>query len=206
MDEGYIKFKLNWKQTPPLPEARVRDIQQLRDELFRWGLIGALNDGIGFGNISKRHQHDEFIISGTQTGHVPVTDASHFTVVTRFDINTNTIFCEGPTKASSESLTHAAFYSFDKNINAVIHIHDSKLWQEKLNNLPTTSPAVPYGTPEMAFEIHRVLRVGDIQNSRTIIMGGHQDGIICFGKNLSEALQDLQTYFPEIKTFHPSHL
>ena len=206
MDEGYIKFKIHWKPVPPLPERKVRDIQQVRDELYRCGFIGALDNGIGYGNISKRLQHNQFIISGTQTGHLSATDASHFTTVIDFDINKNTIYCQGPVKASSESLTHAAFYSFDQNINAVIHIHNAKFWQEKINILPTTSPDVQYGTPGMALEIHRVLRVGDIQANRTIIMGGHQDGIVCFGKNLSEAFQELQTFFPELRTFHHSPL
>jgi hypothetical protein len=52
---------------------------------------------------------------------------------------------------------------------------------------PTTRPDVPYGTPAMAGEIERIVVEEEMGDSGIIVMGGHRDGILCFGRSLDEA-------------------
>ena len=88
---------------------------------------------------------------------------------------------------SSESLTHAAIYESDPTISAVIHCHDSVSWATLLDRAPTTSKSVAYGTPEMAYEIMRLFTVSDVRNTGIFAMGGHEAGIVTFGKDLEDA-------------------
>ena len=88
---------------------------------------------------------------------------------------------------SSESLTHAAIYESDPTISAVIHCHDSVLWRTRLDRVPTTSKAIAYGTPEMAYEIMRLFTVSDVRSRESFVMAGHEGGIVTFGKNLEDA-------------------
>ena len=53
-DEGVIKFNCHWTKSAPLDEAWIRDLNVWRDKLYRLGLIGMNEDGIGYGNISIR--------------------------------------------------------------------------------------------------------------------------------------------------------
>ena len=186
MDEGYIKFNCSWESSEPPAPSLVDDINSWRNKLYALGLIGVYPDGIGFGNISKRTSNG-FVISGTSTGKVEQTDNSHYSFVTGYDIAKNTLNCRGPVMASSESLTHAAIYENDLETNVVIHIHNLELWKRHLNQFPTTAAAIPYGTPEMASEIDRLFKETNVVARKVIIMAGHQEGIIVWGKDADEA-------------------
>lgn len=194
-DEGYIKFDIDFTKTPPLSGASVEiaELNFYRDKLYRLGLIGAYDDGIGFGNISMRYNKNpkQFLISGTQTGSLPKLTEAHYTLVTSFDIPGNKLSCSGPVKASSESLTHAALYNMNPEIGAVIHIHDLILWKKLLYKVPTSSADVPYGTPAMALEMERLYQQEGLDKLKILAMAGHEEGIITFGKNLKEAAEVL---------------
>ena len=56
-----------------------------------------------------------------------------------------------------------------------------------LDRAPTTSKAVAYGTPEMAYEIMRLFTVSDVRSRKIFVMAGHEGGIVTFGKNLEDA-------------------
>ena len=60
-----------------------------------------------------------------------------------------------------------------------------------LDRAPTTSKAVAYGTPEMAYEIVRLFEEGEVRSKRMFVMAGHQGGIVAFGKNLEDAFDVL---------------
>src|SRR5438874_12286621 len=81
--------------------------------------------------------------------------------VVAYDFKRNWLRCEGSAIASSESLTHAAVYESDAKAGAAIHCHDSKLWGALLNQAPTSSKAVDYGTDEMAYEVMRLFNLTD---------------------------------------------
>jgi L-ribulose-5-phosphate 4-epimerase len=190
-NEGYIKFHCDWVQMPLEKTDLVDELIRFRQELYQRKLIGVLENGIGFGNISIRIPGtDNFIITGSATGSYPTLTSDQISLVTRFDIQKNYIECCGNVKASSESLTHAAIYLSSFNVNAVVHTHQKELWNEYKGELPTTDETAAYGTPEMAAEIVKILMKPDRKES-VIIMGGHEDGIITFGKNLLSACMEL---------------
>ena len=90
-------------------------------------------------------------------------------------------------KASAESLTHAAVYEALPEVGAVVHVHSLWLWEKLLNNYPTTSVKIEYGTPEMALAVQSLAAERGQKEEKIIIMGGHREGILAFGKNLEEA-------------------
>ncbi len=104
-----------------------------------------------------------------------------------YEFARNWLRYEGVAIPSSESLTHAAIYESDPTISAVIHCHDSVLWRTRLDRVPTTSKAIAYGTPEMAYEIMRLFTVSDVRSRDIFVMAGHEGGIATFGKNLEDA-------------------
>ena len=191
LDEGYIKFNLQWQQAAALPRETTAEIILYRNRCFQRKYIG-ITEGVGYGNISVRHkQSNQFIISGTQTGGLKRLSARHFTLVTQVDFKNNSVKCKGPVKASAESLTHAMFYLLDKNIRSVIHIHHRAMWEQLKFKVPTTSETTPYGTIAMCKEVERLYRSSDLKEKKLLVMAGHQDGIISFGENLEEALRVL---------------
>ncbi len=187
MDEGYIKFNCHWIPSNDIPLAMVAELNLWRNILYQKGLIGAYPDGIGFGNISMRWKENMFLISGSATGGLATLNESHYSLVTNYDLSTNSVTCEGPLKASSESLTHASIYECSPATNAVIHVHDLNAWNRLIYHVPTSSANVPYGTPEMANEIKRLFEETSLSTEKILVMGGHQEGIISFGEDLEEA-------------------
>ena len=191
-DEGVIKFRCEWDKAPAPALSLVREMNACRTELFDRELIGVYSDGIGFGNLSVRKPDSRmFVITGTQTGPIRELEADHYTTVTDYDIEKNVIRCEGPVKASSESLTHAMIYEIDPAIQAVIHVHDAKHWKRLLDRIPTTDESVLYGTPEMAREIKRLDAESELRAKRMLVMAGHAEGIISFGASCREARDTL---------------
>ena len=108
----------------------------------------------------------------------------------------NWLRCEGRAIASAESLTHAAVYSMEKEVRAVTHGHDSKLWRNLRERGIATGSDVAYGTPAMAEEVERLFRETDVQSRKIFAMAGHVDGIVAFGRNFDEALAVLAKAWP----------
>lgn len=202
-EEGYIKFEAHWKEDSiAIDKAMLDQLNSIRQKLTEKGWLGVLPDGIGFGNISIRQQNERFVISGSGTGALPLLSPSHLALVTQVDIEGNQLYCTGLTRASSESMSHAVFYRYSGKIGAVIHIHNRELWEKGPGILPVSSPDASYGTPEMALSIERLLKQHQ-QQSGIIVMGGHQDGLISFGRDLEAAYQLLVRYSEEPKTILP---
>jgi L-ribulose-5-phosphate 4-epimerase len=194
IDEGYIKYRCHWHNQPAITEKDIVELNQWRTKLYQLGLIGVYPNGIGFGNISHRlSQSQQLIISGTQTGGIAELTIQHYTKVINFDWHKNYVTCEGLIQASSETLTHAAIYVALSQVNAVIHVHHGQLWRKLLNIVPTTNPSCAYGTPEMAEEIIRLCQQQSTQEQKIIVMSGHEEGILTFGKNLLDAANTLLT-------------
>lgn len=192
--EGVIKYKQNWNQSTDFPTYDISSLIEYRRKCFARHWIGFdEKHQVGFGNISLKYgSNKQFFISGSQTGHLPELDAKHFSFISHFNIPENTIDCIGLTKASSESLTHAAIYELSENIKAVIHIHHKAFWEKHIHRLPTTNSQVEYGTPEMAQEVQRLFDNKEITDTDILIMGGHEDGIIAWGENFEVAFKLLE--------------
>lgn len=197
MNEGIIKFQCNLIDSAPPEQTEVRNMNKIRNKLFELHLIGTDADGIGFGNLSIRYKNtNKFIITGTQTGRKDILDNSDYTLVSNFDIEKNKLECRGKIEASSESLTHAAVYIARKNVNAVIHIHNRRMWNSLINKTATTSPEHQYGTSGLARAVAELCGNSD---KNLIVLGGHPDGILAFGKNLEEAYVTILSNFKKFK-------
>jgi L-ribulose-5-phosphate 4-epimerase len=196
MDEGVIKFNCHWQQSSLPADIDCTQLLQVRNELFRLGLIGYDEKAqVGYGNISTRAKDNQFIISGTQTGHIAALGQQHLSLVTEAIIKSNTVYCCGPAKASSESLTHAAIYQLLPAVTAVIHVHHNGMWQRLKEQLPTTKENIGYGTQSMANEIERLLTEENLLPQKILVMAGHQDGIISFGETMEEAMGVMQHHY-----------
>ena len=187
-DEGYIKFNPEWEMAPPMPEAALQELLAWRARLYELGLIGAYDNGIGFGNISHRWgSGEQFVISGSATGLIPRLGPEHFTLVSRVDIDANRLWCQGPVIASSESMSHAVIYRECPEVRGVIHVHSLPLWEKLLHQVPTTDQRATYGSPEMALSIIHLLQTTPLREQGIFVMEGHREGIFTFGSTLDEA-------------------
>lgn len=193
---GFVKFNCHWNQSGPvISDEQFEIINTWRDILYNMDLIGAYENGIGFGNLSIRigNTH-QFIITGSSTGEIPELEPGHYVKVTSANIDDNAIQCIGPLKASSESLTHAAVYLADHGVNSVVHVHSIDLWNELIHKVPTTNPAMEYGTPDLAKEILRIFSEPEVYEKRIIVMAGDRAGILTFGHDIDEAVTVLMDY------------
>ncbi|MBK8491834.1 MAG: class II aldolase/adducin family protein [Saprospirales bacterium] len=195
MEEGYIKFKVDWDKGEPVAEAFLEELIQVRKQVYQAGWIGVYPDGVGYGNISKRwDSKGRFVISGTATGHLEDLSPAHFSLVTEAVSAENSIHCVGPVLASSESMSHAAIYRHCPEVQGVIHIHDLALWKKWINRAPTTPESVTYGSPEMADAISRLLDDPAQRDWQFFVMAGHREGCMAYGKDLGKALEVLRHF------------
>ena len=187
--EGYQKFKCHFsKEKIKIPSELFVPLNFWRDNLWNKCLIGAYPDGIGYGNISVRFpQSNQFYITGSATGGIPELDQIHYSLVERCDPESNDIWCRGLIKASAESMSHSAIYVASQEVGAIVHIHNLQLWEKYLNVLPTTAKEIEYGTPEMAFEISKIMTLKETIHNKVFVMGGHKEGLISFGKTVEDA-------------------
>lgn len=196
MKEGVIKFHIDWKKKPLPLNLKTGELVMFRNMLAVKGLIGADEEGIGYGNISILHKSaGKFIISGSGTGIVRFARKYHFTLVNNADIRKNLVDCTGLYPASSESITHGMIYKLSPKIKSVIHIHNSGLWKKLLNKVPATSKRSTYGTPQMAFDIKKLWDKSDLKEKKILVMAGHEGGIIVFGESINEAYKLLMRYY-----------
>jgi len=183
--EGIIKYNVDWDNSELISEREFQIINPYRELAYKNNFIGVGSDNIGYGNISFRiNKYDEFVISGSATGHLAALERSDYAKIIKFNIEQNYINCVGGTVASSESLSHAAIYSSNKGINAVLHVHNSFIWNTYLNVLPTTLPEAEYGTIKMANSISEIT-VNQFTTEGIIIMQGHENGVIVYSQNLA---------------------
>ena len=188
----YVKFRFERGCADIAPFDTLTELNRCRRGLLELRLIGLDSSGIGFGNLSVRDGGTRnFYITGSATGGLPELSSTDCVRVVDWDFKKNWLRYEGTAIPSSESLTHAAIYESDSMTTAVIHCHDSGLWAALLDRAPTTSNAVAYGTPEMAYEIIRLFGVSDVRSKKMFVMAGHKAGIVAFGKNLEDALDVL---------------
>jgi L-ribulose-5-phosphate 4-epimerase len=194
--EGFIKFNCERiNQNISLPIATIEALTKWRDIMYESGLIGAYSNGIGYGNISIRANANSFYISGTATGRLPALEETHYPLVNSWSFSKNSLKCTGIINASAESLSHAVIYESLSDVGAVIHIHHKGMWDKYLNKMATTSPDVLYGTPDMAKEIQKIIMTIKPGHDQILLMGGHEEGIVAWGKTLDDAGETILKYY-----------
>ena len=187
-ETGSVKFTCERIPTKLTAIPEFAELNRYRRKLIRLGLIGVDSNGIGFGNMSIRDRSaNNFYITGSGTGERRELDPSDYARVVAYDFERNWLRCEGSTVASSESLTHAAIYESEPAAGAIIHGHDLRLWAALFGQVPTTAKLVAYGTPEMANEVEGLFKRTDLKQRKVLVMGGHEGGIVAFGRNVAEA-------------------
>jgi L-ribulose-5-phosphate 4-epimerase len=193
IQEGYIKFRCHFDRVKiDIPTEFFTSLNQWRNFLRDKGWIGSYPDGIGFGNISIRVRgSNQFFITGSATGSIPELEVKHYAFVEKCDPTRNMIWCKGMIQASAESMSHYMIYKTISRAAAVVHIHNRPLWDKFFGVLPTTAKEVSYGTPEMAYEIERVLKLPEMDHNEVVVMGGHEEGIISYGNSLEEAVKTM---------------
>lgn len=196
IDDGVIKYDTSgFTLSSPLGQHEYEDLEKWRHQLYQLKLIGEyLPEKIGYGNLSLKkdysnfHQtnHSQFVITGTQTGGREHLDGKYYTRVLDYNFKNWSIKAMGPLQASSEALTHAAIYEADsQNIKCVFHIHNKEIWKGMIDQQYDSTPEdVPYGTEEMAKAVQS--SIGN-KTSGIIVMKGHEDGVISYGKTMQEA-------------------
>lgn len=194
IDDGVIKYdRSNFSQCGPLETAEYSALESWRKQLYALNLIGEYpEEKVGFGNMSELRDYSthyqskvpQFVITGTQTGKYADLDGRHYTRVLDYNIDQLKIKMMGPVEASSEALTHAAIYAFNKNIKAVFHIHSKQIWNGMIEDKSDfTCGSIPYGTVEMARATEKCISQ---KNSGAFCMHGHEDGVIAYGTSLDE--------------------
>ncbi len=190
--EGYIKFECIWERQPiPAEDALLRRLSTLRNTLVDMGLIGLYPDGIGYGNVSIRNPRGPgFFITGTATGGLKSLSREHYAWVTDYSVPENRVVCRGLVQASSESLTHAGLYEARPRVGCVVHVHSEHLWRSLAFRIPTTERTCEYGTPELSEAIRHLGRSG-LNDAGIIVLGGHEEGLLCYGIGETSALSQL---------------
>jgi L-ribulose-5-phosphate 4-epimerase len=188
----YVKFTYERERADIARFDALAELNAYRRRLLDLRLIGLDSNGVGFGNLSVRDGVSaHFYITGSATGGLPELTPTDCVRVVAYDFAKDWLRYEGAAIPSSESLTHAAIYESDPSISGVIHCHDLDLWATLLDNAPTTSQSVTYGTPEMAYEILRMFKNGDVRSRKVFALAGHKAGIVTFGKDLRDAFDVL---------------
>jgi hypothetical protein len=190
--EGVIKYQLDYVPSPLPADADL-------DGLARWflrcrerELIGrdpARYGGYAYGNISVRTQRG-FVISGTQTGGSPELGRNQLAWVVDFDVAANRLRAGGPAAPSSEAMSHGQVYRALAHAGAVIHVHSPMLWRRAADlGLASTPPTAAYGTAAMAAAVETLLLADLNRDAGVFAMGGHEDGIVAYGRDLDTAGQ-----------------
>ena len=193
--EGVIKYQSHWQNVDCITANEVAELDFYRNKIWQAGGIGIENN-VGYGNISIRDKQNpaHFIISGSQTGQHENLQNTQYSKVIYWKIKDNMLFCKGRIQASSEALTHAILYEVCADIQTVIHIHNKNFWHANIDVLPTSDKKSAYGTPEITQSVRFLFTNIMLQNRKNetpilpniIIMGGHEDGILVFGRTLAE--------------------
>jgi len=209
--EGVIKFRAEHTGAP-LPPCRIQsaaaELAAWRTVLFAQGLIGqdpARYDGAGYGNLSARLGDAgspgarPFLITGTQTGGAPESDLTQFCEVKRWDLGRGTVESQGPILPSSESMTHGALYDVDPSLRFVFHVHCPDIFgAARTLALPSVDEGIAYGTPEMAKAVATLYRDSDLRERRLLVMLGHEDGVVSFGRTAKDAGDALLEVLTEV--------
>lgn len=196
--EGVTKYELHYVAGPAIKYDGLAELNAWRKLLHTLGLIGAdpkRYGGVGFGNVSVRvppfaalpgARH--FLVTGTQTGGKPELTASDYALVTEYDPGCNRLMARGPVAPSSEALTHGMLYDLDDALRVVLHVHSPDIWSRaRPLGIVATAAQAAYGTPEMTVEVTRLFEEGAVRRSRVFVMGGHEDGVVAFGRTADEA-------------------
>ncbi len=196
--EGTISFLLDFSPGPPPKADQVGELSAWHRILFLLRLTGqepGRYGGMAFGNLSRRlvpskatSEAGPFIITGTQTAGKLALSPSDYALVNTWDPIRNILSARGPLRPSSEALTHGSIYRSDAGVNVIFHVHSPEIWSRASSmGLPRTSGQAAQGSAELAREVGRLMAEGVVRAGGVLILGGHEDGVIAYGRTAEEA-------------------
>lgn len=204
--EGVTKYTSQYTAcTLPFDFLYISELDKWRNILYEKALIGQdpnREDGVAFGNASQRLLGKMFVITGTQTGGIRRLGPEHYSIVLECVPEENRLVAAGPTRASSEAMTHSKVFEQDQGINFVFHGHSPDIWiavRKKVLLIPETSIDVPYGTAEMTAETARLFVETEVGRLKIFSMAGHTNGIVSFGRTPDEAGEVMLKYLDKAK-------
>ena len=169
-----------------------QNLEKIREILFEKNYVGFDPlEKVGFGNISCQidNSPEKFLITASQTGHLPHLTFEHYSLIEKCDLVNNNVKAQGDLAPSSESLTHYALYISNPKIKVVLHIHHEKFWQKMIaEKAPATPEDISYGSVAMA---KHAAALTLNQSTGLFVMKGHHGGIISYAQNLEDALNAL---------------
>lgn len=197
-EQGIISYNLQLRSAPPLAWERLQVLDGWRQILYLLGLIGRdpkRYGGFAFGNISRRlltgHPpagRHPFVISGSQTGGLPRLSAEHYVTVVHCCPEEALVVAEGQLPPSAEALTHAALYDADDGVRYVMHVHCPELWRRAGPlGIAQTDATAAGGTVALARAIADLLQDPAVRRQGIFAMGGHEDGLVAFGRSAQGA-------------------
>lgn len=193
--DGYVKYTAEHKMAPAMDVPYWTQLNDARTHLYRLSLVGSLPNGVGYGNVSIRFLKNEFFITGTATGALPVLSPDEYCLIESFDLKQNHVVSRGPIQPSSESMTHGAVYQSCPGANCIIHIHSRAIFDGMVRDHYSSTPEdAAYGTPEIAAAI--VNCVNELNKDEgCIVMLGHDEGVIAYGPSVERTLMLIQELF-----------
>jgi L-ribulose-5-phosphate 4-epimerase len=189
-NEGIIKFECFHSSFELDKTKELKELIVYRNLAYKKKYLGVSSKGIAYGNISLRSGNN-FLISGSDTGRISHADARHFSMVEKWNIDKNRLWCKGPVKSSSESLTHAVIYENMPQVKAVLHLHSDQLWRKNYDKIAFTHKNIEYGTTEMAYAVIELLKKNNFTHGGVFLMRGHREGLVAFGKNMKEVFKKI---------------
>ena len=177
-----VKFRTQFSSKSPPDNYLIRDLLLWCRRFHEIGFAPAdLAKNEIAGNMSIRTL-DGCII--TPTG-IPFDKLKRedFVEVTGFEIGKkeNVVLARGLREPSSEAIMHSIIYLERPHINAVFHGHSELILKVAGQmGIPVTEKKQPYGTPDLAREVMKILDLGNF-----LIMRDH--GFLCYGGSPAEA-------------------
>jgi hypothetical protein len=206
-DEGAIHFAygLAAPAQPAVGPARFGELRAWRQICKGLGLLGqdpGRYAGFGFGNLSVRdpERPREFVITASQTGGADDLHEEDLVRIIECSLARFWVEAEGNKPPSSETLTHAMIYAADPGIHWILHAHSPDVWAstERLG-LPCTAADVPYGSPDMAAAVARLVQ-GNSHRPLVFTTLGHEDGVFACGAQAHQTGLALVAWLAEALT------
>ena len=208
-------FKLDYKKTGPIvtPEE-MHELDRYRDIFYSLKLIGEAIGGVGYGNMSQRLEESDcevgkrqFAITGRGCSTLENISVNDYAKVIEYDLDNKLVTAEGPVEPSSESLMHGAIYDFDQIYKSVVHVHSKPIWINALKlGIPITPAYAEKGTDRLAIEAQKILKSTNAAELGIIALGGHQDGILSFGKSPKDACMTIIDAFTAALEIHCNYM
>lgn len=199
--EGVIRFEYQMtEETSAQTIKNYEDIEFYRRLLYPTKVIGYDKiEEVGYGNMSKRVNNLEFVITASQTGHIAELLTKHYVHVKSCYPSKMMIEAIGFMAPSSEALTHYSIYEARPDINHVFHCHHQAIWQYMIDNdYPSISEDIEYGTMEMAEAVQELIAK---DHTGLFVMKGHHAGFVSYsldGRGASRSIKKLLKLVGEI--------